>query len=229
MTEKVPVRSQAGIVTGDVELAPALFDAQVNVPAMHQVVVAQMAAWRRGTHSTKSRGNVRGGGRKPYRQKGTGRARQGSIRSPQWTGGGVAFGPTPRSHRKKVNKKMRALALRSALTDRARAGKVAVVESLAFDTPKTKEAVALLNEVGLGEGKVLLVLDTHDEKVERSFRNLQRIHTVTVDQLNVYDILARDWVLFTKTALDRLQERAESIAPPKKAVATTVPEGGAGA
>lgn len=229
MTEKVPVRSQAGIVTGDVELAPALFDAQVNVPAMHQVVVAQMAAWRRGTHSTKSRGDVRGGGRKPYRQKGTGRARQGSIRSPQWTGGGVAFGPTPRSHRKKVNKKMRALALRSALTDRARAGKVAVVESLAFDTPKTKEAVALLNEVGLGEGKVLLVLDGHDERVERSFRNLQRIHTVTVDQLNVYDILARDWVLFTKSALDRLQERAESIASPKKAVAATVPEGGAGA
>lgn len=216
MSTSVPLRSQAGMVVGDVALDPGLFDAQVNVPVMHQVVVAQMAAWRRGTHKTKSRAEVSGGGQKPYRQKGTGRSRQGSIRAPHYTGGGIVFGPLVRSHDKKVNRKVRALALRSALTDRARGDKIAVIESIGFEQPKTREAVALLDDIGLGEGKVLLVLDQRDQNVERSFRNLQRIHVIGVDQLNVYDILARDWILFTKAALDRLTERAQAM-PARKA------------
>ena len=211
MSGNVPLRSQAGMVIGEVPLDPVLFDAQVNVPVMHQVVVAQMAARRRGTHKTKTRGEVRGGGRKPYRQKGTGRARQGSIRAPHYTGGGIVFGPIPRSHDKKVNRKVRALALRSALTDRARDDKVAVIDSISFETPKTKEAVALLNEIGLGEGKVLLVVEQLDQSVDRSFRNLPRVHLLTVDQINVYDILARDWILFTKAAIEKLQERASAM------------------
>lgn len=211
MSVSVPLRSQAGMVLGDVSLDPGLFDAQVNVPVMHQVVVAQMAAWRRGSHKTKSRAEVSGGGSKPYRQKGTGRARQGSIRAPQYKGGGIVFGPLVRSHDKKVNRKVRAVALRSALSDRARGDRIAVIESIAFEQPKTREAVVLLDDIGLGEGKVLLVLDQRDENVERSFRNLQRIHVIGVDQLNVYDILARDWILFTKAALDRLHERAQAM------------------
>jgi len=214
VSDKAPLRSSAGMVIGDVPLDPSLFDAQINVPVMHQVVVAQMAAWRRGTHKAKTRGEVSGGGRKPYRQKGTGRARQGSTRAPHWKGGGVVFGPTPeRNYRKKVNKKMRVLALRSALTDRARGGKVAVIEDLSFETPKTKDAVGLLDEIGLGEGKVLVVTDGRHDTVERSFRNLQRVHVLSVDQINVYDILARDWVLFTKDAIEKLQQRSAQSAP----------------
>lgn len=219
----VKIFSGTGDVAGEAQLNEAWFGAQVNVPVMHQVVVAQMAARRQGTHSTKTRAEVRGGGRKPYKQKGTGRARQGSIRAPHYAGGGIVWGPHPRSHAVKVPKKMRTAALRSALSDRAREDKVAVIESFSFTTPKTKDAVALLNRAGV-EGKVLLVLDTHDENVEKSFRNLPRVHMITVDQLNTYDIIARDWLVFTKAALDMLAARGTAVV---RGGAATATEGGA--
>lgn len=200
------IYNASGDASGETELDQQWFGAQVNVPVMHQVVVAQMAARRAGTHDTKTRGEVRGGGRKPYKQKGTGRARQGSIRAPHYLGGGVAWGPHPRSHAVKVPRKMRVLALRSALSDRAREGKVAVIESFAFDVPKTKDAVALLQRAGV-EGKVLIVLEALDENVGKSFRNLPRVHMITVDQLNTYDVLARDWLVITQAALDKLSAR----------------------
>jgi large subunit ribosomal protein L4 len=203
----VDVRSKAGDVVGQATLAPELFEAQVNVPVMHQVVVAQMNARRAGTRDTKTRGEVRGGGRKPYRQKGTGRARQGSIRAPHYAGGGVVWGPHPRSYEVKVNRKVRAAALRSALSDRAGEGKVVVFDELVFEAPKTKDAVAALNAAGI-VGKVLVVAESFDENTWRSFRNLPEVHTLTVDQLNVYDIIARDWLVFTKGALEQLNARA---------------------
>jgi len=205
---RIPVRTQAGIALGDVELEPSIFEAQVNVPVMHQVVVAQMAARRAGTRDTKTRGEVRGGGRKPYRQKGTGRARQGSIRAPHYAGGGIVWGPHPRDFAVKVPKKMRAAALRSALSDRAKEDRIAVIDELSFEAPKTRDAIELMRAVDI-KGSVLLVLDGRDENIERSFRNIPRIHLITVDQLNTYDVLARDWVVFTRSALDRVNTRAQ--------------------
>ena len=163
---RIPVRTQAGIALGDVELEPSIFDAQVNVPVMHQVVVAQMAARRAGTRDTKTRGEVRGGGKKPYRQKGTGRARQGSIRAPHYSGGGVVWGPHPRDFAVKVPKKMRAAALRSALSDRAKEDRVAVIDEVSFEVPKTKDALELMRAIDI-QGSVLLVLDGRDDNVER--------------------------------------------------------------
>jgi large subunit ribosomal protein L4 len=206
----VQVRSRAGDVVGEITLAPALFEAQINVPVMHQVVVAQMAARRAGTHDTKTRGEVSGGGKKPYRQKGTGNARQGSIRAPHYEGGGIVWGPHPRDHSVKVPKKMRALALKGALSDRARDGKVLVLDELTFETPKTKDALAAMAAVGASEGRVLVVLNVRDESVLRSSRNLQRVHVITVDQLNTYDIVARDWVVFTRDAIETLNARADA-------------------
>jgi large subunit ribosomal protein L4 len=203
------VRSQAGVTTGEVELDAAVFEAQVNVPVMHQVVVAQLNARRAGTRNTKTRGQVRGGGAKPYRQKGTGRARQGSIRAPHYEGGGIVWGPHPRDYTQKVPRKMRALALRSALSDRARDGRIAVFESLGFETPKTKEAAALLREAGIN-GKVLLVVAEHDENVWRSFRNLPEVHILRADQLNTYDVLARDWLVMTGDAVAQVNARGGS-------------------
>jgi large subunit ribosomal protein L4 len=208
---RIPLRSQTGIVVGEAILAPALFEAQVNVPVMHQVVVAQMAARRAGTRDTKTRGEVRGGGKKPYRQKGTGRARQGSIRAPHYVGGGVVWGPHPRDFAVKVPKKMRAAALRSALSDRAKENRIAVIDEVTFDVPKTKEALELLRAADIA-GSVLLVLDGRDDKVERSFRNLPRVHLISVDQLNTYDVLARDWLVITRSALEKLNARAEEVA-----------------
>jgi len=204
---RIPVRSSAGIVLGDVELEPSVFETQINVPVMHQVVVAQMAARRSGTRDTKTRGEVRGGGKKPYRQKGTGRARQGSIRAPHYSGGGIVWGPHPRDFAVKVPKKMRAAALRSALSDRAKEDRIAVIDELSFEVPKTREAIELMRAIEV-QGSVLLVLDGHDHNVERSFRNIPRIHLILVDQLNTYDVLARDWVLFTRAALDKINTRA---------------------
>src|SRR5256714_748163 len=190
-----------------VELPDEIFAAKVNVPLIHQVVVAQQAAARQGTHATKTRGEVRGGGRKPYRQKGTGRARQGSIRAPHYAGGGIVWGPHPRDFAVKVPKKMRAAALRSALSDRAKEDRVAVIDELSFEVPKTKDAIELMRSVEIN-GSVLLVVDGHDQNVERSFRNIPRIHLITVDQLNTYDVLARDWIVFTRAALDKVNTRA---------------------
>jgi large subunit ribosomal protein L4 len=201
----VEVRDATGGVVGERELPAALFEAQVNVPVMHQVVVAGAAAQRSGTHSTKTRGEVSGGGRKPWRQKGTGRARQGSIRAPHWSGGGVAHGPKPRDYSMRVNRKMKKLALRSALTDASQSGKLAVVDALAIDTPKTRDASALLTALEL-EGRVLLVLAEPDRNVEKSFRNLVNVKIDYPGNLNTYDLLYADRVLFTVPALDRLEE-----------------------
>jgi large subunit ribosomal protein L4 len=206
----VEVRDVQGSVVGQRELPAELFEAPVNVPVMHQVVVAGAAAQRAGTHSTKTRGEVSGGGRKPWRQKGTGRARQGSTRAPQWMGGGVAHGPKPRNHEIRVNKKTRRVALRSALTDAARSGKLAVVQGLAFDGPRTKDAVALLNTLGL-VGRVLVVLPEPDEAAQKSFRNLGYVKIDYPGNLSTYDLLSADNVLFTAEALEVLSG-AESTA-----------------
>lgn len=215
---EVEIRSQAGDVVGRMPLNPSLFGAQVNVPVMHQVVRAQLAAARAGTHATKSRGEVAGGGKKPWRQKGTGRSRQGSIRAPHWAGGGVAMGPKPGAEDVKVPKKMRALALRSALSDRARGGRIAVVERFDLAEPKTKDAIKALEALEVS-GKALIVLEGRDEAVGKSFRNLEETRVITVDQLNTYDVLAADWVVFTRTALERLSQRtgSGSVAEPREA------------
>jgi large subunit ribosomal protein L4 len=203
---KVQVVDASGKKVAQRELAPEVFEARVSVPLMHQVVVAGMAAIRRGTHATKTRGDVSGGGRKPWRQKGTGRARQGSIRAPQWSGGGVAHGPHPRDHSMRVNKKMKRGALRSALTDALTSGKVSVVDELSFDEPKTRRAAEVIEALEL-EGAVLLVLPgpSSDGIVERSFRNLASVRVAYVPALAVYEVLAADRVLFTQGALDALE------------------------
>ncbi len=196
----VDVRSQTGTPSGTIELDPATFGVQPNIPVIHQVVTAQLAAARAGTHSTLTRAEVRGGGRKPWRQKGTGRARQGSIRAPHWSGGGVAFGPKPRDYRQKTPKKMIQLALRGALSDRASTGKVVVVDAWEFPQPKTRDAAAALQTLGL-DGKVLVVLGRDDEIAFKSFRNLTDVQIILVDELNPYDILCNDWLVFTRATL----------------------------
>jgi len=191
-----------GSKSGSVELPEAIFDAQANIPLMHQVVVAQLAAARQGTHKAKSRGEVSGGGRKPYKQKGTGRARQGSIRAPQFTGGGVVHGPVPRDYSQRTPKKMKAAALRGALSDRAREGRVLVVSNFVEGvTPKTKDALKVLAAVTKTE-KVLVVLGRADEANWLSLRNLPTVHVIAADQLNTYDVLVADEVVFTAEALD---------------------------
>jgi large subunit ribosomal protein L4 len=203
----IPVLDVAGKKVADRELAPEVFDAKVSVPLMHQVVLAGLASIRAGTHSTKTRGDVSGGGKKPWRQKGTGRARQGSIRAPQWTGGGVAHGPKPRDHEMRVNKKMKAGALRSALTDALRSGKLAVVDDLSFDEPRTKRAAEILDALDL-LGRVLLVLPAPtDGAVEGSFRNIPNVKVVYAPSLGTYDVVAADRVLFTRAALDVVEGR----------------------
>jgi large subunit ribosomal protein L4 len=201
---KLEVVDQAGKVVGEQELDPAVFAVQVNVPVMHQVVVAGLAAARQGSHSTKTRAEVSGGGRKPWRQKGTGRSRHGSIRSPLWVGGGVAHGPKPRDYDQRVPKKMKRLALRSALTDRAREERIKVVEGLVFDGPKTREAADVLASLGTF-GNVLVVLSEPDEVVEKSFRNLPEVKIVYPGNLSTYDVLYADWLLFTKAALEGMR------------------------
>src|SRR4051812_26041222 len=184
--------------TVDVELPADIFDVEPNIPLIHQVVVAQQAAARQGTHDTKNRGEVRGGGAKPYKQKGTGRARQGSTRAPQFAGGGVVHGPTPRSYDQRTPKKMKAAALRGALSDRARAGRVHVVEGFVTgDTPSTKSALSAL--AGLTDRpRTLVVLERGDNLTWLSLRNVDTVHLLAVDQLNTYDVLLSDDVVFTK-------------------------------
>jgi len=196
----------------DVDLPAEIFDVQVNIPLIHQVVVAQQAAARQGTHDTKSRGEVRGGGRKPYKQKGTGRARQGSVRAPQFAGGGVVHGPTPRSYDQRTPKKMKAAALRGALSDRARSGRVHVVESfVSGDKPSTKAAIGALaglterdgtSNQGRRRTRTLVVLERGDNLTWLSLRNEASVHLIAVDQLNTYDVLLSDDVVFTKGAYD---------------------------
>ena len=222
----VDVLDPSGATAGTAQLDGALFNAQVNVPAMHQVVVAQLAAARSATSKTKSRGEVRGGGAKPWRQKGTGRARQGSIRAPQFSGGGIAHGPTgEQNYTKRVTKKLKKVALRSALSDRARSGQVRIVRGLAFDAPRTKDAVAFLDALDLPARRVLIVLAARDDALGKSFRNLQRVHLLTVDQLNTYDVLVSDVVVFAEDALDHIGKGTRAVlgapAPDTDAAADT--------
>jgi large subunit ribosomal protein L4 len=185
-----------------VDLPAEIFDAKVNIPLMHQVVVAQQAAARQGTHATKTRGNVRGGGRKPYKQKGTGRARQGSTRAPQFAGGGVVHGPQPRDYSQRTPKKMKAAALRGALSDRARFDRIHVVDSIVSgDLPSAKDAAAVL--AGLTERpNLLVVIERGNDVAMKSVRNLQNVHVLVADQLNTYDVLCADDIVFTQAALD---------------------------
>jgi large subunit ribosomal protein L4 len=201
----VDIVDAAGKRAGSRDLPAAIFDAPVNVPLMHQVVVAAMAGQRAGTHKVKTRGEVSGGGKKPWRQKGTGRARQGSIRSPQWTGGGIAHGPLPRDHSQRINKKMVKGALRSALADALVSGKIAVIDELSFDEPKTKRAAETIDALGF-EGRVLLVLPrpTDTGAVEKSFRNMPMVRICYAGGIGTYDVLLADHVLFTAEALDGL-------------------------
>jgi large subunit ribosomal protein L4 len=200
----VDLRTPSGEVTGQVELPAEIFDVQANIPLMHQVVTAQEAAARQGTHATKTRGNVSGGGKKPYRQKGTGRARQGSTRAPQFVGGGVVHGPQPRDYSQRTPKKMKAAALRGALSDRARNERIHIFTGLVEgDKPSTKSARTVLNLVSETQ-KSLVVLTNADELSLLSMRNLTEAHVLTVDQLNTRDVLVNDHVVFTKDAFDAL-------------------------
>jgi large subunit ribosomal protein L4 len=207
----VDVRKADGTTNGSVELPDDIFDAQASIPLMHQVVVAQLNAARQGTHKAKTRGEVSGGGKKPYKQKGTGRARQGSIRAPQFTGGGVTHGPVPRDYTQRINKKMKAAALRGALSDRAREGRIHIVETfIEGDTPKTKDALAVLRGI-TEDRRVLVVLARDDEANWLSLRNEQSVHLLVADQLNTHDVLIADQVVFTTEALSEfLGERGDS-------------------
>jgi large subunit ribosomal protein L4 len=199
---KIDVHTPAGKKDGSVELPAELFDVEANIALMHQVVNAQLAAKRQGTHSTKTRGEVSGGGKKPYRQKGTGRARQGSIRAPQFTGGGVVHGPKPRDYSQRTPKKMIVAALRGALSDRARNERIhAVTELVAGQTPSTKSAKGFLGTL-TDRRKVLVVIGRSDEVGAKSVRNLPGVHVISPDQLNTYDVLNADDVVFSVEALD---------------------------
>jgi large subunit ribosomal protein L4 len=204
----VDIRTQTGGTAGTTTLHDRVFGIAPNVPVMHQVVTAQLAGIRAGTHSTKTRGEVSGGGAKPWRQKGTGRARQGSTRAPHWSGGGIAHGPKPRDYSQRTPKKMVALALRSALSDRAGEGKLVVVDELSFEKPSTKAGLTVLGALGATTGRVLVVVGRDDEAAWKSFRNLSKVDVCLPEELNTYDVLCNDWIVFTRatlaTATDRL-------------------------
>ncbi|MGN8049351.1 50S ribosomal protein L4 [Curtobacterium sp. 22159] len=198
----IDVLDASGTKSGTVELPAAIFDVETNVPLIHQVVTAQLAAARQGTHKTKNRGEVRGAGRKPFKQKGTGRSRQGSVRAPEHTGGGVVHGPTPRDYSQRTPKKMIAAALLGSLSDRARGGRIAAVEGfVAAEVPSTKTARTLLERVAPVKN-VLVVLEQDDELTLKSIRNLPNVHALSHGQLNAYDVLRADAVVFSKSALD---------------------------
>ena len=201
----VDIKKSDGAKSGTIELDENIFGIEPNVAVMHQVVNAQLAAKRSGTHSTKTRAEVRGGGAKPWKQKGTGRARAGSSRIPHWRGGGIALGPKPRDYSQRTPKKMKRLALRSALSDRAQSNSVYVVDAWDFETPSTKAAKTALEAIGT-EGKVLVVTDAQDANTEKSFRNLSNVNVLSSDQLNVFDILVSDSIVFTKDNLPTMNQ-----------------------
>jgi large subunit ribosomal protein L4 len=213
----ITVKNSSGSDAGNLDLDEAMFGVQPNVPLMHQVVTAQLAARRSGTQSTKTRAEVRGGGRKPFKQKGTGNARQGSSRSPHMSGGGVAHGPKPRKYDQKTPKKMIKLALRSALSDRAADGKIVVVDSWGFDAPKTKDAKKLLGALGI-EGSALVVVDIDDTNTIKSFLNLPEVQLIESRELNAYDVLCSDYIIFSHATLPGAGEVIDK-APAKKAAA----------
>jgi large subunit ribosomal protein L4 len=197
---QITVKTPTGGDAGQVELDDAVFAVQPNVPLMHQVVTAQLATRRAGTQSTKTRSEVRGGGAKPYRQKGTGNARQGSTNAPHYTGGGVALGPKPRDYRQRTPKKMIKAALRSALSDRASEGKVVVVDEWGFASPRTKDATAALAALGV-EGRALVVIESFETPVALSFRNIPEVQLIKAGELNAYDVLCNDWIIFERSLL----------------------------
>ena len=196
----VTVKTAAGKDSGNIQLAASVFGVQPNVPVMHQVVTAQLAHRRAGTQSTKTRSEVSGGGKKPFKQKGTGGARQGSTRAPHYSGGAVALGPKPRKYGERTPKKMIKLALASALSDRVNEDRVVVVDDWSFTAPSTKSASAALKSLGVS-GSVLVVVGPNDANVEKSFRNLHDAQVITADELNAYDVLCNEWVVFTKATL----------------------------
>jgi large subunit ribosomal protein L4 len=200
-TSTVDVLDAKGAKAGTVELPAAIFDVVTNVPLIHQVVVAQLAAARQGTHKVKGRGEVSGAGRKPFKQKGTGRARQGSIRAPQMTGGGIVHGPTPRNYAQRTPKKMIAAALLGAISDRARGARVHVVEGFVADVVSTKTALELLATISTSK-HVLVVIEREDDLTRKSVRNVDEVHVITWDQLNAYDVLVSDDIVFTKSAFE---------------------------
>ncbi len=201
---KIEMKNAAGKKAASIEVADSMFGITPNIPVMHQVVVAQLAHRRSGTQSTKTRAEVRGGGKKPFKQKGTGNARQGSIRAPHFSGGGVALGPKPRKYSQRTPKKMIQLALRSALSDRMSENKVVVVEDWGFAAPSTKAASAAITALGMS-GRVMIVLERKDESAWKSFRNLTDVHVLSTPELNAYDILCNDWIVFTKASLPAME------------------------
>lgn len=201
MSLSLDIVDATGKKSGSVELPAEIFDVQVNIPLIHQVVVAQLAAARQGTHKTKNRGEVSGGGKKPFKQKGTGRARQGSTRSPNQRHGGVSHGPVPRDYSQRTPKKMIAAALRGALSDRARNGRVHIINEIVADAPSTKSAIAAVSQFS-DRRQLLVVLSRTDDNSWRSLRNVDRVHLLVPDQLNTYDVLVSDDVVFTETALN---------------------------
>ena len=201
----IDIKSAEGATVKTVEVADSVFGIEPNVPVMHQVVRMQRASWRAGTHQTRTRGMVRGGGKKPFRQKGTGRARQGTIRAPHWRGGGVVFGPHPRSYAFKVNKKEIKLALRSALSAKLADGQLTVVDALDFDEPRTKSAVAVLKALGI-EGRTTIVVGNEDVNAFLSFRNIPTVDIIPVDEANTYELLDNKHLIFTEGALTTLEE-----------------------
>jgi large subunit ribosomal protein L4 len=201
---QVPVYNIQGEQVSEVELRDDIFAAPINQAVMHQALVRQLANARQGTHKTKSRGEVRGGGRKPWRQKGTGRARQGSIRAPHWRGGGVVFGPTPRSYEQKMPRKMRRQALRSALSAKASEAQVRVLDALQMDAPRTKEMIGILNSLGM-DSSVLILLPQSDEMILRSVRNLPQVRTLVAQYLNVRDLLKYDYFLMPLASLEVIE------------------------
>jgi large subunit ribosomal protein L4 len=216
---QITLKNAAGKDAGKVDLDDSMFGVQPNIPLMHQVVTAQLAARRAGTQSTKTRSEVRGGGAKPFRQKGTGNARQGSIRAPHYSGGGVALGPKPRSYSQKTPKKMIGLALRSALSDRAADGKVIVVDDWGFDKPSTKAAKAALASLGI-DAKALIVVGRDDAAAALSFRNLVEVQITTPGELSAYDVLCNDYIVFTQSVLPTPAENKPKSKPKSEATAT---------
>jgi large subunit ribosomal protein L4 len=200
----IEVKDAAGKAAKEIELADGVFGIEPNMPVMHEVVTAQRASWRQGTHNTLTRGQVSGGGKKPWRQKGPGRARQGTIRAPHWTGGGVVFGPHPRSYARKVNAKVVKLAMRSALSAKLADGQLTVVEIPEFEKPSTKQAKAMLQAWGL-EGKTMLVIDSGDVNTYLSFRNLEKVEIITAHMMNTYDFLDNKNLVLTEKAVEYIE------------------------
>ena len=219
----VDVRRLDGSTASSVELTDAVFAITPNMAVMHQVVTAQLAAARAGTQSTKTRAEVRGGGAKPWKQKGTGRSRQGSSRSPQWTGGGVALGPKPRSYKQRTPKKMVQLALRSALSDRAAMERVVVIDTWGVTAPRTNDAVAALKALGV-DGRVLVVVNHEDQVARKSFANLPDAHVLLAGELNAYDVLCSDWVVFTTATLPGGPDTSKPAAGTTDAPAPSPPD-----